>query len=558
MVANGLQGELLETTADELANVASINAVAASQTGATTTTLGLGTAFKGLGISIKNTTKTIWAFLTTNPIGQMVGVVSAITAVIATIVTINKKIEEHREKIKEAGETARDEIESLKSELDDLSSSADKAAESYSKLIDGVDSLNHTNISLSDEEYEEFISASNELAELFPELVIGLDKEGNKILDLGSNAEESIAKINDLIEAQQKLVAEETEEKLVDVYKGTYEDTRDISNELELYKKNLDYIRSVNFNEIMAGLQGYSGNKTISLSESYMNGLDSEILMNNMAKVINDSLGTELKPRLSDATNEWFLDLSTLTEEQYENAIHSLYLKSNLLKEKISESLEASISGARDDINKHHKQELSSIFTALSDDADYTSLTDTERQLADALISGLDYSKYRDEIEPNYNGDITRFLNKEILDLRYNASKEEKEEINSIYNELLSIDPDASLSDNIAVIEQYINDLAEILNIDSEKLKVMLGYELDEDKERINQAKIKATGSSTIEARSISSGYAQVQHAINQKENASISTTDCQDGKGNAGISTMGCQMERESAGISAIYVIWL
>ena len=40
--ANGLQGELLETTADELANAASTNAVSASQAKTTTTTLGLG------------------------------------------------------------------------------------------------------------------------------------------------------------------------------------------------------------------------------------------------------------------------------------------------------------------------------------------------------------------------------------------------------------------------------------------------------------------------------------------------------------------------------------
>lgn len=50
---NGLQGELLKTTVDELANAASTNAVAASQAASTTTTLGLGTAFTGLGIQIK-------------------------------------------------------------------------------------------------------------------------------------------------------------------------------------------------------------------------------------------------------------------------------------------------------------------------------------------------------------------------------------------------------------------------------------------------------------------------------------------------------------------------
>ena len=81
MSANGLQGELLETTADQLANAASTNAVAASQVGATGTTLGLGTAFKGLWIQIKATTASMWAFLTTNPLGWATLAVTAIAGV---------------------------------------------------------------------------------------------------------------------------------------------------------------------------------------------------------------------------------------------------------------------------------------------------------------------------------------------------------------------------------------------------------------------------------------------------------------------------------------------
>ena len=50
---NGLQGELLETTADEVANAASTNMVAASQTRAAVTTTGFGDAIRGLGIKLK-------------------------------------------------------------------------------------------------------------------------------------------------------------------------------------------------------------------------------------------------------------------------------------------------------------------------------------------------------------------------------------------------------------------------------------------------------------------------------------------------------------------------
>lgn len=516
----GLRGETLETTTAELAQITATNRLATSQKGATTSTLGLGTAFKGLGVKIKETSAAIWAFLTTNPVGWMVGVVAAIAGIITVITKVNKKIDEHREKIKETGEDARSTIESLQNDLDNLSSSAEKAIASYAKLIDGVNTLNNTNISLSDEDYDEFISSNNELAELFPELIIGLDEEGNKILALGDNAEEATNKINELIESQRQLVVEETKENLVDVFKGINEETRKASDELESYQKTLSYFDNINyFLTDLQGVAGQAGGKDISLSNAYMEGIDSEILMNNIANIINDELGTDIKVKYSDLTSEWFLDLNDITEEQYEQAIEVLYLNSDLLKDKITGLVECSISDAKDEINRNYTQELSSIYTALSDDIDYVSLSDKQKQLANALISGLDYSEYRDIIKSTYGGDITKFLNKEILDSLYELSDEDKLEVDKIYSELLTIDPDASLGDNIKIIDQYIDELAKILNIDSDKLKITLGYDFSDAEERINQAKIKATGSYTIDARSVSSGTAQIQHAIDELSN---------------------------------------
>lgn len=497
-----------ELTGAKLNEAVAAATLASSQDKAARITKDLGTAFQGLKSKIKDTVTSIWTFITASPVGRIVGIASAVIAVTATIVTINKKIEEHRQKLKEAGAAAKEEIKSLQDDLDDLSSSAEKATKSYSKLIDGVDAQNHTNISLSGEEYEEFINANNELANLFPELIIGLDKEGNYILDLGDNAAESTSKINDLIEAQKNLVAEETEQKLPDVYNGIYEETRGTRNNLESYQKNLDYINNLDSRDFDALINSWHSIKearTIVLSDSYMDGVDSKILMNNIAKIINDSFGTNLSAKHSEMTNEWFLDLSELSdlvnrddydtdeayeqaiEDMYEQAIRELHLNSDLLKEKLTKSLETSISDARNSINKYHKKELSSIFTALSDDIDYTSLNDTERQLANTLIAGLDYSEYQDEIKSKYKGDITSFLNEEILGALYHATDEDKKKINQAYTSLLSIDPEASLSDNRQSIEQYINDLAEILEIDFDKLKIMLGYEyVDEAKVNIS------------------------------------------------------------------------
>ena len=54
LIKQGLQGEILETTTAELAQVTSTNALSASQEAAAATTMGFGNAMKGLGVSIKN------------------------------------------------------------------------------------------------------------------------------------------------------------------------------------------------------------------------------------------------------------------------------------------------------------------------------------------------------------------------------------------------------------------------------------------------------------------------------------------------------------------------
>ena len=99
MSANGLQGELLETTADELANAVSTNAIAASQATTTGTTLGLSAAFKGLWIKIKAVTASMWKFLTTNPLGWATLAIGAFAGVALGIKKYNDSLEEAKKKI---------------------------------------------------------------------------------------------------------------------------------------------------------------------------------------------------------------------------------------------------------------------------------------------------------------------------------------------------------------------------------------------------------------------------------------------------------------------------
>ena len=78
-------------------------------------------------------------------------------------------------------------------------------AERYAELSKGVDNLGR-NLSLTTEEYSEYQSVVNSVAEQIPSLISGYDSQGNAILNVKGNVEELIAAYEKLIEAQNREV----------------------------------------------------------------------------------------------------------------------------------------------------------------------------------------------------------------------------------------------------------------------------------------------------------------------------------------------------------------
>ena len=240
MSANGLQGELLETTADQLANAASTNAVAASQVGATGTTLGLGTAFKGLWIQIKATTASMWAFLTTNPLGWATLAVTAIAGVALGIKKYNDSLEEAKQKIRETAEESKSAVKTIKSDFDELSSTTDNIKQRYAQLAQEVENpgkVNQSRGSLSTDEYAEFLDLSNQLAELFPQLTVNYDENGNAILGLSGNVNTIVDSLNDLVSVRQKLANQEIMKNMPDIWAGFMLDDEEFDKELKSAEK---------------------------------------------------------------------------------------------------------------------------------------------------------------------------------------------------------------------------------------------------------------------------------------------------------------------------------
>lgn len=221
------------------------------------------------------------------------------------------------EKMSEKAQDAQSKIKSLQSEIKQNADTVDQAGKKYAELAQGVNQLTGKNISLSDDEYKEFLDVSNQLAEVFPQLTKGYDDNGNAILDLQGNVDGITGKLKDLLEIEQQLAQQEIN-KNIDTYfenqskvfgkeaKGQ-NDTIDTQTEkIEKYKKALD-----NFNESV------SNNKPASNFESELEKQTYYAdFLADMEKANIDIADAIISQDGTSATEYNFAKLSKETQEQ--------------------------------------------------------------------------------------------------------------------------------------------------------------------------------------------------------------------------------------------------
>ena len=253
--ANGLTEAEAQAKLAQMGLTQSTQAQIVANGAATASTFSLKAAVTGLGRSLK------LAFMS-NPIGMTIMGISMAVGLATSVMSKHKnKLEE----IKEAAEEAKSAIDEIKSNFDALSSSTNNIKKRFAELAQSVDNLGKTNQSrgkLSTEDYNEFLDLSNQLAELFPQLRIGFDDNGNSILDLSGNVDTIVGSLNNLLSAEQKLASQQILEKMPEVW-GKY------TSDLENYNKKIKDAES-KVSEYKNALEDFSakydnGTKTWSL-----------------------------------------------------------------------------------------------------------------------------------------------------------------------------------------------------------------------------------------------------------------------------------------------------
>ena len=144
-----------------------------------------------------------------------------------------------------------------------MSSTISENKDRFLELSKGVDEFSN-NLSLSEEDYKEYLSISNKLADLSPSLVSGYDDQGNALLNIGDSAEETSKKLDNVLKKQKAIAEQILIDNMDDVANGIYYEVKnteqsisDLESELstiqQQYKNvNVDIINSdglINFND---------------------------------------------------------------------------------------------------------------------------------------------------------------------------------------------------------------------------------------------------------------------------------------------------------------------
>ena len=155
----------------------------------------------------------------------------SITATIVAVTAVMKLLEAaynnlpsvKRKHDIETGKAATESIKQINEEYENREKSTKELGERYNELRSGVSYDNgkgYSNISLSTEEFEEFLNVNNQIAALYPQLRAGTDAQGNAYVNLGANADKATQSLNNLLTVQRDLANKEIGEKFQDQLTG--------------------------------------------------------------------------------------------------------------------------------------------------------------------------------------------------------------------------------------------------------------------------------------------------------------------------------------------------
>lgn len=317
-----------------------------------------------------------------------------------------KSFEEGKQSIMDLGSSFGDQTEQIKNTGDAI----DQVAEKYVELRKGVNQNTNENVSLSTDEYQQYIDLSSKLASQFPGLVAGYDSQGNAVLNLASNADKAADSIRNLYEAQVSSANVDMGKNLQATYDGVVTQTSQYAEDIQKKRDELAQL-DIDISENKRSILTYGSNN-----------FEVQNLYGDKENVITDVLKENglYKENTGDDGSIWNFYAEGLADkskqeidrmnEQITAGMESYYL-----------ALESQRSQLQSEINSYDlmiedqwRSMAQSLGNYLQTSKSFNELDDSLQSAFLANISNLDLTALNDP-DGEYKGQVLDFLYGEFL-----------------------------------------------------------------------------------------------------------------------------------------------
>lgn len=349
-----------------------------------------------------------------------------------------KAAEEAKQEIQQLGETARSEFKSIQDEMNATASKVNEVKDRYAELAQGVGDLGKATQnqgSLSNDDYEEFLNISNDLADLFPTLTNGYTDNGDAILDLNGDVQTITSSLNGLVEAQKAVAAQDMAKQMPDIFKSYRQDMND---DVKKYNEALEQQKKAQ--EAIAKLDDSN------TGESYITYFDdlSEMMQKHQMDYdswISQTGHNTTNVKLTSEEKEKFTQIYQDYYEQYQKTISDLETKI-------------------DNENKSFGQYVTQSLYSDATYQDFAKNNSVKQGIVDTIVSNLGY----DDETANYGSDWDKMFKDKIQDDIINsiASIDDTRVVDAM-NKVLNEDLSKADFDRYAqIIQDYDTDHTEV------------------------------------------------------------------------------------------------
>lgn len=317
-----------------------------------------------------------------------------------------KSFEEGKQSIMDLGSSFGDQTDQIKNTGDAI----DQVAEKYVELRKGVNQNTNENVSLSTDEYQQYIDLSSKLASQFPGLVAGYDSQGNAVLNLASNADKAADSIRNLYEAQVSSANVDMGKNLQATYDGVVTQTSQYAEDIQKKRDELEQL-DIDISENKRSILTYGSNN-----------FEVQNLYGDKENVITDVLKENglYKENTGDDGSIWNFYAEGLADKS-EQEIDRMNEQITAGMESYYLTLESQRSQLQSEINSYDlmiedqwRSMAQSIGNYLQTSKSFNELDDSLQSAFLANISNLDLTALNDP-DGEYKGQVLDFLYGEFL-----------------------------------------------------------------------------------------------------------------------------------------------